>query len=75
MPLYEYYCKPCATQFEVLRPMSKMDASAICPAGHTTNNRVISLFATISNTSDSAPSGQPAGGCCAGGSCACSAGP
>ena len=47
MPLYEYYCPPCGTQFEVLRPMSKMHEPAVCPSGHTTNNRVLSMFAPI----------------------------
>ena len=33
MPLYEYYCKPCNSQFELLRPISKMDEAASCPSG------------------------------------------
>ncbi|HLF76708.1 MAG TPA: FmdB family zinc ribbon protein [Dehalococcoidia bacterium] len=44
MPLYEYYCPPCSSQFEVLRPVSQMDRPAVCPSGHTTNNRVLSMF-------------------------------
>ncbi len=47
MPLYEYFCAPCGTQFEVLRPVSQMDNPAVCPSGHTTNNRVLSLFAPL----------------------------
>ena len=47
MPLYEYYCPPCGTQFEVLRPMSKIDDPAVCPEGHETTSRVISLFAAF----------------------------
>ena len=31
MPLYEYFCPPCNGKFEVLRPVSKMDAPATCP--------------------------------------------
>jgi putative FmdB family regulatory protein len=50
MPLYEYYCPPCGTRFELLRPASKMDDLAVCPMGHTTNNRVISLFAPVSKS-------------------------
>ncbi len=45
MPLYEYYCPPCGSQFEILRPLSHIDDPAVCPSGHTTNNRVLSLFA------------------------------
>ena len=53
MPLYEYFCPPCNSKFEVLRPMSQMDSAAVCPSGHTTNNRVLSIFAqpARSNTS------------------------
>ena len=47
MPLYEYYCPPCGNQFELLRPMSQMDDAATCPDGHTTNNRMLSVFAPV----------------------------
>jgi len=47
MPLYEYYCPPCGSQFEILRPLSQIDDPAVCPSGHTTNNRVLSLFAPV----------------------------
>lgn len=75
MPLYEYYCPPCGTRFEVLRPVSQMDSPAVCPSGHTTNNRVLSLFAPVPRagsvatmTTDSQPSG---GACCGNGGCTC----
>mgnify|MGYP003548720550 CR=1 FL=1 len=50
MPLYEYFCPPCNDQFEILRPVSQMDNPATCPSGHTTNNRVLSLFAPVSKS-------------------------
>jgi putative FmdB family regulatory protein len=50
MPLYEYYCPPCGSRFELLRPMSQMDDAATCPSGHTTNNRVLSIFAPVMKT-------------------------
>jgi len=50
MPLYEYFCPPCNDQFELLRPVSQMDSPATCPSGHTTNNRVLSLFAPVSKS-------------------------
>lgn len=72
MPLYEYYCKPCNTQFELLRPMAKMDSPATCPTGHTTNNRVVSMFATLTKVAEgSSPSSAQAGGACCAGGCAC----
>ena len=74
MPLYEYYCPPCATQFEVLRPMKQSDEPAVCPSGHQTTNRVLSLFATIRRTPEGSVSASDAmGACCAGGACACGA--
>lgn len=76
MPLYEYFCPPCNSQFEVLRPVSKMDSPATCPDGHTTNNRVLSVFAPLargeSNVATLPMHGGPVGGgdaCCGGGSC------
>ena len=81
MPLYEYYCRPCGSQFEVLRPVSQMDHPAVCPEGHTTNNRVLSLFSTPTNSrSDVAtalidPQTMIGGGdSCCGGSCNCGSG-
>ena len=67
MPLYEYYCPPCAGQFEVLRPVSQMDQPAVCPSGHTTNNRVLSLFAVPRGAGDSSVATMPMMGgdsCC-----------
>jgi putative FmdB family regulatory protein len=75
MPLYEYFCPPCNTQFEVLRPGSQMDAPATCPDGHTTNNRVLSLFAPLPKGEvafATVPADASAGGdTCCGGSCCC----
>ncbi|MEE9276945.1 MAG: zinc ribbon domain-containing protein, partial [Dehalococcoidia bacterium] len=31
MPIYEFQCKKCDHQFEVLRPVSKAGAGAKCP--------------------------------------------
>ena len=81
MPLYEYYCPPCGTQFELLRPMSQMDAAATCPSGHTTNNRVLSLFAPLFRSqggvaTETAPAQTGVDACCtedgAGGHFGCS---
>lgn len=75
MPLYEYYCPPCGEQFEVLRPVSQMNNAATCPSGHTTNNRVLSLFAPLPRGEDAPAMTMPmmpnAGDSCCGGSCSC----
>ena len=76
MPLYEYYCPPCGNRFEILRPTRQMDEAAVCPSGHTTNNRVISLFAPVAKSTAggiatmSMPNVATGGGaCCGGGGC------
>jgi putative FmdB family regulatory protein len=72
MPLYEFYCPPCGVQFEVLRPMSKSEDPALCPAGHWTSNRVVSMFATLTRTSEAGVASNSATAACAcGGACSC----
>ncbi len=73
MPLYEYVCNDCATRFEVLRPVRRMDDQADCPHGHVSARRVLSAFATM--TRDEYGDREPAAnGSCGGGctNCACS---
>ena len=75
MPLYEYYCPPCGSQFDVLRPVSQMDSPAVCPEGHTTNNRVLSIFSPLprgnANVATAMLDQNPGAGddCCGGGRC------
>lgn len=76
MPLYEYFCPPCNNQFEVLRPASRMDDPATCPSGHTTNNRVLSLFAPLPRGESAVatmpnPVAMGGGDACCGGGCSC----
>ena len=80
MPLYEYFCPPCNDQFELLRPVSQMDNPATCPSGHTTNNRVLSLFAPVLKSTQGSVMTMPmmgggADACCStdmgGGGCSC----
>jgi putative FmdB family regulatory protein len=71
MPIYEYYCSRCGGRFELLRPLSRRDEPATCPAGHPGAERVLSLFAAFSS-GDGGPTALGRGGCaaCAGGHCA-----
>jgi putative FmdB family regulatory protein len=78
MPLYEYFCPPCGSRFEVLRPQSQMDDAATCPSGHTTNNRVLSLFAPIAKSTQGGTATLTAtdlatstAACSCGGGCSC----
>ena len=52
MPLYEYQCPSCDSQFELLRPMSKADEDISCPTCHNGARRTISTFASFSRSSD-----------------------
>ena len=77
MPLYEYVCRDCHTDFEALLPASRRDAAdTACPrCGTTRTARKISLMAqpvvkggASGGSSEPFNCGAP-GGCC-GGACA-----
>lgn len=69
MPVYEYYCRACATKFERLRPMRAAEETAVCPSGHPGAGRLLSLFATV--TRGDGEIQAVGGGCACGGACAC----
>ncbi len=85
MPLYEYRCKSCSREFDLLRPMEFSDKSADCPSCSKPAMRKLSVFASISkggssrgesSGGESASEGAsgPAcdsggGACCGGGAC------
>jgi hypothetical protein len=54
-----------------------MNEPAVCPSGHTTNNRVISLFAPVSKSTAGGvatmtiPQTGNGGDACCGGGCSC----
>ena len=50
MPIYEYYCATCDTEFEALRPASKSDEPAPCKACGQPGRRQLSTFSFKSNT-------------------------
>ena len=69
MPMYEYFCVKCGKKFELMRAMSRSDASASCPKGHAGAQRTLSMFASVTKGAigESTPLG---GGCgCGGGAC------
>jgi putative FmdB family regulatory protein len=70
MPVYEYYCRPCQSKFELLRPMKLADRAAACPSGHEGAERTLSVFAAVGRDErDTAATG----GCACGGACSCRA--
>ncbi len=50
MPIYEYYCDHCQTEFELIRPGSKMDEPAPCANCGRPAKRQITQFGFKSNT-------------------------
>jgi putative FmdB family regulatory protein len=74
MPIYEYICSDCETEFAQLRPMSKVDAPIACSAcGSAHTSRKLSLFAAVSrgNGDHAHADSGTSGGCgtCGGGNC------
>ncbi|MSQ09045.1 MAG: zinc ribbon domain-containing protein [Dehalococcoidia bacterium] len=79
MPLYEYKCRPCSRDFELLRPMEVSNKTAECPSCGKPSSRILSVFASSvrggassgeRKSADSGPASSPSGGgCCGGGAC------
>jgi putative FmdB family regulatory protein len=46
MPIYEYICTMCKTEFELLRPFAEADASAVCPKCKSEAQKLLSGFAS-----------------------------
>lgn len=69
MPLYEYRCADCGTEFEALVPAGRADAEH-CPDCGTEARRRLSLVAAPVGGGDGAamPVMGPGAGCC-GGAC------
>lgn len=65
MARYDYRCTTCMQVFELSRPMTAADDTAVCPAGHEGATRLLAVFATTGGAT--AP--VAAGGCCGGGCC------
>jgi putative FmdB family regulatory protein len=70
MPLYEYVCSDCGTEFDTLRPMRMSDAPIVCEhCGGEHTQRKLSVF--FAQSEGQALAGGSAGcGSCAGGNCA-----
>jgi len=69
MPLYEYRCRDCDTEFETRRPMAEADGPIACPSGHERVTRRLSVFAATGR--GVAPPASPGGGAPCGAACAC----
>ena len=65
MPIYEYVCHACKSEFELLRPLSQAGEGASCPDCHQNAERVLSSFACFS--ADESGMMAPVGGSSCGG--------
>ena len=71
MPIYEYVCEDCQSEFETLRSMSQADASMPCEqCGGEHTHRKISVCYCESGGKALAGAGAGSCGSCSGGSCA-----
>ena len=73
MPIYEYLCPMCERKFELMRPFSKFEEDAECPACRQSSRRVLSTFACFTKGSDGIASSVAGAGsscsACGGGDC------
>ena len=46
MPIYEYLCPKCKTEFQLMRPFSEADKPAICPKCNSVAPKQITNFAS-----------------------------
>jgi putative FmdB family regulatory protein len=70
MPLYEYRCCSCKTEFERLAPASAADSQS-CPECESLEvSRRLSLFAA-GGKAGASEAGGGGGSCCARGGCRC----
>ena len=69
MPIYEYHCESCGSDFE--RLLKNRDESVKCECGSDKVKRVMSVFAAHNGSSGHSSAPAPAcTSCCQGGSCA-----
>jgi len=52
MPIYEYFCPNCKLKFELLRPLSQSNKTALCPYCHSGAERIFFSFASFSKSSE-----------------------
>ena len=44
MPIYEYFCTKCKTEFELMRPFSEADKAGVCPKCNSRAQKLVSGF-------------------------------
>ena len=46
MPIYEYLCPKCDSEFELMRSIAKADEAALCPKCGSKGEKLVSVFAS-----------------------------
>ena len=62
MPVYEYYCEKCNLEYELIRPVSRIDEPAPCSKCGLPGQRMLSHFSFKSNTFSAPKLGPPSQG-------------
>ena len=62
MPIYEYICSECDSQFEQMRPLSQSGEAAACPKCHKPARRKMSTFAAFTTSISGVPKTVPGAG-------------
>jgi putative FmdB family regulatory protein len=77
MPIYEYWCRPCAAGFDKLQPMGSSSEEAKCPRCGAPAKKMLSLVAAVNRSGSQSEAGPQyrassgGGGCACGGHCGC----
>jgi putative FmdB family regulatory protein len=73
MPMYEYECKKCGSNFDLLRSINQDDSDVVCSdCGSPNIQRKLSLFASHTRDAVSTSSFADTGSSCSSGLCGCS---
>jgi putative FmdB family regulatory protein len=57
MPIYEYFCKKCNKEFELMRPFSESGSQGACPTCKTKADKLPSVFASKESYTIKVPKG------------------
>ena len=55
MPIYEYFCTKCGTEFELMRPFSEADKPGLCPKCGSQAQKLVSGFGSKTGSYIQAP--------------------
>jgi len=59
MPIYEYNCTKCGTDFELMRSFNEIKKAAYCPKCKGKGKKLLSVFASTADSSIKVPDKGP----------------